>query len=243
MRHALVLGGTKGLGLSLACQSHLHGLIPIVTGRSLSGEDTRKELGPENVCSTILFRKLDLTDLGDIDWLKLKDFNIPYFFWVAGVFSRKSLRDLPIEDLNQMIDVHLRGPIRVLQQFHKNRVGPYHLVVVASTSSWRMRTDETIYCALKAAKAAFARNFARELVRDFPGSKVTLVNPGGLKTPNFWGVSGQDISKFMEPKEVAKIIWDEVLRQEAPYHEIQMMRNDDGSPKVEYGPRLPELPF
>ena len=100
-----------------------------------------------------------------------------------------------------------------------------------------------MYCALKAAKAAFTRNFARELVRDLPGSKVTLINPGGLKTPNFWKNSGQDISKFMDPNEVAKIIWNEIERQEEPFKEVNILRKSDGGHNISYGPRIPEQPF
>lgn len=105
-----------------------------------------------------------------------------------------------------------------------------------------MRENETLYCALKAAKAAFTRNFARELVRDLPGSKVTLVNPGGIKTDFFEGTN-TDTSNFMRPSVVAKIIWDEIGIQEGPFKEIQIMRNDDGSPNVSYGSRASESPF
>mgnify|MGYP001611567019 CR=1 FL=1 len=169
--------------------------------------------------------------------------DIKYFFCVAGIFLRKPMKDVSKEERKAMIATHLDGPIEVLQQFHRHQKTPYHLVTIASTSSWRMRDNETLYCALKAAKAAFTRNFARELARDFPGSKTTLVNPGGLKTPNFWDASGQDISAFMEPDKVAKIIWDEVAGQTTNYKELQIIRNNDGSPKIEYGPKIPELPF
>ena len=145
-----------------------------------------------------------------------------------------------------MIATHFSGPVRVLQLLHLGLhytlKHPYHLITIASTSSWKIRENETLYCALKAAKAAFTRNFARELVRDLPGSKITLVNPGGIKTGLFKGTD-QDISNFMDPDLIARIIWNDVIGQTVPFQEVQIMRNDDGSPIVSYGPRVPEMPF
>ncbi|GEM_PF-1219359 len=241
---ALILGGTDGLGRQLALEAAKNSLWPVVTGRrSVLGDKELRE-----ICSAI---RLDLSkDKSVNDGLAILrhwfQSDVGYVFWNAGVFLRKPMHSVSPDDIDRMINVHLRGPMKFLQGFHKMQERPYHLVVIASTSSWRVRVDETLYCALKAAKAAFARNFARELVGDLFKSKVTLVNPGGMKTPNFWEPSGQDISGYMDPKEVAEIIWREVLLQkdrDEPYHEVQILRNEDGSPRVEYGPKLPELPF
>src|SRR3989338_8226375 len=115
----------------------------------------------------------------------------------------------------------------------------YDLIVIGSSSAYRVRTDESLYGALKAAKAQLARNLGKELPRDLPGSKVLLANPGGMATP-FWDGRDRDVSSFMDPKDVARVIWDEVRRQDTPFLEIQVIRQADRSPKVEYGPRLPE---
>jgi NAD(P)-dependent dehydrogenase (short-subunit alcohol dehydrogenase family) len=184
---------------------------------------------------------VNLTRFGTlINFETFRPYSIPYFFWVAGIHLKKPLLKATLPEMNRMIDVHFRTPMELIKGFHATRQSPYHLVVIASTSSWRLREHETIYCALKAAKAAFARNFARELAEDLPGSKVTLVNPGGLATPNFWG--GQDVSKFMDPSVVAGIIWDKVQSQKKLYRELQIMRRDDGTPRITYGPRTPETP-
>lgn len=239
---ALILGGTKGLGLSLAfeagCNRRVH---TIITGRSSLG-DLNRPFNSELI-------NLDLTDPKSVEevFVHHKFESVGYIFWVAGIFIRKPFTDTSPYNFEQMLSTHLSGPLRFLENIHRlitfNRGYPYHLITIASTSSWRIRENEALYCALKAAKATFTRNFTRELIRDLPGSKVTLVNPGGMKTPNFWQESGQDISKFMDPNAVAKIIWDEVQNQEVPFKEVQIMRNDDGSPNVSYGPRMSELPF
>lgn len=237
---ALILGGTKGLGLALAFEAtnnrRMHATI---AGRSNLSELNR----PYN--SRLI--KLDLTDSESVEqFAKRRPEPFDYVFWVAGILKRKPFDQMPSEWINDMINTHLSGPIRALQLIHLSLhyllQHPYHLVTIASTSSWRARENEALYCALKAAKAAFTRNFARELVRDLPGSKVTLINPGGIKTNLFKG-TGQDTSNFMDPNIVSTIIWNEVVNQKTPFHEVQIMRNDSGMPDVSYGPRLPEMPF
>ncbi|MEK7654390.1 MAG: SDR family NAD(P)-dependent oxidoreductase [Patescibacteria group bacterium] len=243
MSHALILGGTSGLGLKIAWESHSRGITPMIAGRSVLDKEVAASLPPDTVP---IWNDLAGHHGGAmIHPIRLE--GCDYFFWVAGIFSRKPFSKTYDNEIGQMMDVHLNAPMRIIADLHREHLKnknkkPYHLVVVASTSSWRLRENETLYCALKAAKAAFARNFSVEMARDLSGSKVTLVNPGGMKNPNFWKESGQNIDAFMDPKEVAKIIWDEVLNQTETFKELQIMRNSDGTPKLEYGPRMPEIP-
>lgn len=237
MLRALILGGTKGLGLALASEAHKNKTTPIICGRSASSVELR-----EVFLSGAEYMEVDLTNEQSIEMIDdLQHERIDYFFWVAGIFLRKPVREMAAADRKLMIATHLDGPIDFLQRFHKRRSHPYHLITIASTSSWRLRENESLYCAVKAGKAAFTRNFGKELIRDLPGSKVTLVNPGGMATPNFWQGSGQDTSNFMDPKKVAEIIWEKVLRQKKNFAEFQIFRNEDGSPQLKYGPRKPEV--
>lgn len=238
---ALIIGGTSGLGLSLAWGAHNRGIQPTIAGRSVNDPEVGMSFPPD-----ASWLELNLANPASVERLGgRRTQRMDYIFWVAGNFSRQPLSKMSPERIVDMTAVHWSGPIRVLQLLHRHShtlKHPYHLVTIASTSSWRMRNDESIYCALKAAKAHFTRNFARELARDLPGSKVTLVNPGGIKTNLFSGTD-QDISKFMDSSEVAKIIWNEIDQQVTSFKEVQIMRNEDGSPNVSYGPRLPEPPF
>lgn len=239
---ALILGGTRGLGFALARDAYFRKINLIIAGRSVDNDKVRATF-PSG--SELL--KLDFTDPESVEQLsRRRPEPIDYIFWVAGNFSRRPLDQTAPEKIDDMIATHLSGPVRALQLIHLGLhyilKHPYHLVTIASTSSWRIRENETLYCALKAAKAAFTRNFARELVRDLPGSKVTLVNPGGIKTGLFKDTD-QDVSKFMDPNLIARAIWNDVVGQTVPFQEVQIMRNDDGSPNVSYGPRVPEMPF
>lgn len=246
MAHSFILGGTKGLGLAIARESYRRGLEPIIAGRSVTGGlvtgIAADELPPKHIGL-----RVDLSRPSPWPFVPvLATLDIDYFFWVAGIALTKPFVSTSDEELTAMVNTHLASPVRFIRDFYRARIQdghPCHLVTVASTSSWRLREDEAVYCAVKAAKAAFTRNFSRELARDLPGSRTILVNPGGIRTPNFWRDDPRDISKFMDPDAVAGIIWDELRGPGSPtFREMQIIRQDDGSPRVEYGPRTPEMP-
>ena len=249
MARSLILGGTKGLGRALAIESLARGIAPIVVGR------TAKEAALDPALTGSEFRTADLSDPNAMATALCACWpdDLDLVFWVAGIFQRKSLYDTTADDLRSMIDTHLTGPLGALASIHRLMSSakplsdspgkPYHLVTIASTSSWKMRDKESVYCALKAAKAHFTRNFARELVTSLPGSKATLINPGGMST-GFWQEAGIPMpSGFMDPAAVARIIWEEVSGQSEPYREVQIVRNFDGSARRERGPKGPEQPF
>ncbi len=239
---AFILGGTSGLGLELARESSKNSICPIISGRSAS--PSNQDMYPP----MSLTCKIDLTTYG-VDMEQQKDFERivflktpSYFFWNSGILLRQPLLLTQPEELEEMTKVHFTGPLQVLQDFHLHSYRPYHLITIASTSSWRMRKNESIYCALKSAKAHFTRNFAGEMFRDDPpGHKVTLVELGGTKTGLFKGTN-TDISNFMDASEVAKIIWNQVKSQEKAFVEMQIERGDQGQPIVSYGARMPESP-
>lgn len=253
---SLILGGTKGLGRALAIESLTRGITPMITGRST---ETAME---DPALDGALFRKLDLSDPEDInsgtrvyELLGRGDVapQFSHVFWVAGIFLRKPFTDCTQEEIARMTAVHFTGPLAVLAAVHRiqkianplaDRPGaPYHLVTIASTSSYRIREDEAVYCGLKAAKAHFTRNFAVEIQRDLPGSKVTLVNPGGIATPDFWDGTGQDLAQFMDPAGLAKIIWENVAEQNGAYMELHVPRSEEGKPLPMYGMMPPEPPL
>lgn len=238
---ALILGGTKGLGLALAWEAYYLKIDSIIAGSSAWNDKVRQSCPPDSK-----YLPVDLRVTADVT-LKPQalETGIDYFFWVSGILKEKPFVNFSRAEMLEMTDVHYTGPIEFLRNLTRNQVRyqkPFHLVTISSTSSWRVRDNQAIYCSLQAAKSAFITNFSRELARDLPGSKVTLIHPGGMKTDLFRGTK-TDISNFMDTNIVSRIIWNEVVSQKAPFHEVQIMRNDDGTPNISYGPRMPELPF
>ncbi|MBU1907806.1 hypothetical protein KKF59_01590 [Patescibacteria group bacterium] len=162
--------------------------------------------------------------------------------WTAGAYQEGPIIGLSRGDIRSICRNHLEGPVSFLVPIlQKNReLGrPVFLIVVASSSSFRVRTNEGLYGTNKAAKAQLARTLGQELPSLIPGSRVLLANPGGMATP-FWDGRGRDTSGFMDSNAVAACIWDEMQSQNVPFKEIHVVRQSDKSPKVEYGARLPE---
>jgi len=107
---------------------------------------------------------------------------------------------------------------------------PLHLVTISSTASLRAHPEETVYAGTKAAQAQTSRSLSFELLRDLPESKVAVVLPDGMKT-NLYRYSPTDISGFMNPRDVAPIIWNEVLKQDSDFDEFQI-NNVEQKPAV-----------
>ncbi len=240
-QRSLILGGTKGLGLSLALESLHRGIAPVIVGRSLELVRRDERLKDVETC---------FADLEDPTWWEaIVPYQTEFVFWVAGQGAERPLSQQSAEAIKHLVDLHLTGPISILARYLDARLSdrgagprPLHLITIASTSSWRIRDNEAVYCTVKAGQAHFTRNIARELARDFPGSKTLLVNPGGLRTPNFWGTE-RDISGYMDTDRVAAIIWDRVLGQDVPFEELHILRDDLGTPIPELGQKAPEAPF
>lgn len=265
MARALIIGGTKGLGLELAIQAHRYDVRPIIVGRSAS--KLRQAALPELAGADYVdidisaygkpseleeLRRSTLKPLGRIQAALVGD-RLRYVFWCAGAWLQGRFEEHDDRDVQDMVDLHFRGPIALLSDLHVNlrpqdgeeptegrHPRAYHLVTISSTAAWRAKEGEAVYGALKAAKSQFTRGFAKELARALPGSKATVVHPGGMRTENFWAHTGKDTTSFMDPAEVARIIWERARAQRASFHEYSIIRSADGSPSLKIGPQPPE---
>lgn len=252
MKRSLILGGTKGLGKALAEESVARGTGAIVTGRTaVTSADWSED---------IVYLQSDLSDpecVNDLTELfKVRSDGsrneITHVFWVAGHGQRAPFRKMDTEDILSLIETHVTGPtvalnwiarFQAVQYLMSDKPGqPWHLVTISSTSSYRARNDEEVYCGVKAYKSHFTRNFARGHQALSPNNRTTLVNPGGMAS-EFWDGTGQDMEKFMDTALVAKIIWDHVAIQKKPYDELNIPRDSDGTPLPSLGQKTPEAPF
>lgn len=250
MVRSLIIGGTKGLGRAIAKKSLAAKQQVIVCARKVGDAPMDRDLYGATLCA------LDASKPDGIERLFSRPTgweDITHVFWTAGTFAHGSLTDMDEDDIHRLTAVHFTGLVCNLAILHRmlkqvrplaDKPGrPYHLVIVSSTSAWRARDNESVYAALCAAKSHFARQFAREITRDLPGSKVTLVHPGGMNNPNFWAGTGRDISQFMNSDKVASIIHLRAMAQSAPFDEYSIMRGEDGAPKLKNGPQEPEEPM
>lgn len=230
-QNVMVWGGTSGLGRELARQSVVRGNYTVITGRKVP-DDHDPAHGR--------FIRANFSAVGDPATPGEDDvdggfyhsaLNADVLFWVAGHFLQAPFHGCSSEDIVEQLTVHLTAPMIRLRYVFDRHVAagsprPLHLVVVSSSSSWKTRDTEAVYGAVQAAKAQFARNLGRELPRDIPGSKVLLVCPSGMKTETFFAGTKVNTADFMDPAQVARIVWGEVDAQASPLHEMYLEGKD-----------------
>ena len=100
----------------------------------------------------------------------------------AGVGSYHTLVDTPLEHLEEMIDVNLKGTIYAARASipHLIASGEGDLVTVASEAGRRGLPGEAVYCASKFGQVGLTRALDHELREH--GVRCTNVCPGGVAT-------------------------------------------------------------
>ncbi len=253
---ALIIGGSRGVGLALVEEASRRNVEPVIVARTHTRPmmpqipnlvaDVSTEAGIEKVllaCETMSFS---------------------HVFWIAGAFPRGPLVEASDDDIDRALNMHQRQMVRFVREFHKQRLlarknlpgdACYSLVVMGSTSIYKLRRDQTINAMAKAGQAAFARNFAAEMHEGLPGSRVILVNCDRIGVSGPWpgwpsrgrGLAGKIGAKRIDdgpyphipPRFVAKLVWDELKNLDRPYLELDVESAPEG-PRVRPGPRTPK---
>ncbi|GGO94255.1 SDR family NAD(P)-dependent oxidoreductase [Wenjunlia tyrosinilytica] len=101
----------------------------------------------------------------------------------AGTARFSALEDARIDELDTMLDTHLRGPVLLIQAClpHLRRSGG-SVVNVSSVGGVLSLPGRSLYGASKAALNHLTRSLARELA---PAVRVNAVLPGPVETPMY----------------------------------------------------------
>ncbi len=240
MSRSLIVGGARGLGLSVTKESLRRGIEPIVLGRPGDGRGAVLDIDG----TPVRFEPVQITDDADtarcIDLFKVQpSLQFQEVFYLPGTFLQGPFCGHSDADARAVFDVTVFGLMNLMRHFHPMKRRPYRLVTFASTSSTKIRPDEAIYGAAKAAEAQFAGNLHQEMSKDLPGSMSLIVHPGGMRTGFL--PPGIDPAELMDPDAVARLVWDEMAAQDRgehpPLHELHILRGKGGIPRVERGPK------
>ncbi|NQV90313.1 SDR family oxidoreductase [Candidatus Uhrbacteria bacterium] len=212
LESAIILGGTSGLGREIAKRLLSMKIRPIIMGRSVLRCQNDSEL---DGCA---FVHVDLTKVNQwapnvLHGIMRHGPPVTQVYWVAGVVQHKPFHQLLPDEMNELLTTHVSGPMVVLNHIYNELVEagrPIKLITIASTSTFRFRSAEELYCPAKAFKANWAVQMMGRLQEDLPGSTSTLIMPGGMKTP-FWLGEEVDISAFMDPGIIAGIVLSHAL--------------------------------
>jgi short-subunit dehydrogenase len=210
--NCLIIGGTSGLGLSLA--KKLAGSYDVhITGR----QDPHER--------DVAFHTLNLTDakesLAAIDKLVQELPEISLLIYAAGFFQEGTATDLTISQIDEMLSVGLTSAIYVTRQLLAKQNELPDFIAITSTSQWTPRLYEPVYTAVKAGLGAYASSLSLD-----PRVKKTLVaGPAGMAT-NFWKGTDEkahDTTQMLDPEWVAERIID-LLKENYSYKFARILR-------------------
>lgn len=192
--HALILGGSSGLGLALA-QRLQDSYQVTVTGRQDPQVDTLRFI-PLDITSDIEKVSTDLEHVVTAApaWQLL--------ILAAGYFQDGKLAELGQEEVLTMYSVGLIAPTLLLQQILQKQDTLPQLIAITSTSQWTPREREPVYTAAKSGLGMLANSLSLDITAV---DKVLVAGPSGMQT-RFWAADGRDTSNMLDPDWVAEQI-------------------------------------
>ena len=184
-RVAVVIGGTSGLGRTIALGLADAGVHTVATGRRTDLVETvTKEIeakGVRTICATSdvhsrasleALRDQVVAELGSVDIL----------VYAAGRTFRKPTAEVTDEEWTSLFDTNLTGGLRAAQVFYEplKKSGRGRIVNIASLSSYAAFHEVSAYGASKAALLSLTKNLGCEWARD--GIRTNAIVPGVFVT-------------------------------------------------------------
>jgi NADP-dependent 3-hydroxy acid dehydrogenase YdfG len=200
----VVTGASRGIGAAVARSLAEHGVRLGLASRS--GDD----LGLDGAVA----RPCDVRDAAQVDALvaaTVEHFGkLDILVANAGVGSYGPFLDLPAEELEEIIDVNVKGTLYAVRAAlpHLLETGEGDIITLASEAGRRGFPHETVYCASKFAQVGFTRALDGEL-REC-GVRCTNVCPGGVATDFAMGRGRTpempELRGMMSAEDVAEVV-------------------------------------
>jgi 3-oxoacyl-[acyl-carrier protein] reductase len=175
-RVALITGASRGIGASTAKLLAGEGMKLGLASRS--GDD----LGLDGALGI----ECDVTDAAQVDAAVARTVEehgrLDVLVNNAGVGAYGSYLDLPPEQLDEMVDVNLKGTLYAVRSAlpHLLESDAADIVTIASVAGLRGLPNEAVYCASKFGQVGFMRALDHELHEQ--GVRCTSICPGGVAT-------------------------------------------------------------
>jgi short-subunit dehydrogenase len=209
----LVTGGSSGLGLEIARKHLVEGDNVCIVSRSKEHlAFAESELQTSNILGEVMFIPCNVAVeeevIGLFEEISMNGYDVKIVYNAAGIGLFGEPQNVNSNMIHKLLEANFTGLIIVSTHALKamNEFGGT-IVNIMSSAAKKANPLETVYCGVKWG----ARGYTESLSVALKGSaiRVLAVYPGGMRTP-FWtkdtGLS-PDTSKFMDPKEVAEMIY------------------------------------
>jgi NADP-dependent 3-hydroxy acid dehydrogenase YdfG len=201
---ALVTGASRGIGAAVAHSLAAEGVRLALASRS--GDNLGLDGAVARPCDVRrpddleAFAAETVERFGGIDILVAN----------AGVGAYGPFLDLPAEQLEEMIDVNVKGTLYAVRATlpHLLKSEAADVVTLASEAGRRGLPLEAVYCASKFAQVGFTRALDHELREQ--GVRCSNVCPGGVATDFAMGRGRTrdmpELAVMMTPEDVAEVV-------------------------------------
>jgi 3-oxoacyl-[acyl-carrier protein] reductase len=190
MRNAIVTGGSRGLGLGIACRLVESGFRAIVIARTEGDEFV---LAKEANRESLHFVPFDLADIDGIPDLvkKLRQDFGPIYGLVnnAGISTDGVLALTSVHQIEQVVRLNTISPMVLTKYVVRAMMadGGGRIVNMSSITAHTGYSGLSVYAATKASLVGFTRSLAREVGR--MGVTVNAVAPGFVDTKMTQGLT------------------------------------------------------
>ena len=184
-RNAVVVGGTSGIGLTIAKGLAQAGANVIATGRRANlVEAAAEEIRKAGVKSLAI--SCDVGDTASIEAVlegaKREWGGVDILVNSAGITKRTPTLDVAPSEWNSILDTNLNGTLRTCQIFGRHMVEKKYgrIINIGSIASMLALYEVAAYCASKAAVAGLTKSLAIEWAKH--GVCVNAILPGVFRT-------------------------------------------------------------
>jgi len=184
-RTAVVIGGTSGIGLTLAKGLAGAGANVVPSGRRVERVESVahdiEAMGRGSLAVTC-----DVADRSSLqvllDAVSAKFGKVDILVNCAGVTQRAPILDMSEKDWNAILETNLNGTLRACQVFGRHMIAQRYgrIINIASLSSFVAMYEVAAYSASKAAVASLTKSLAIEWARH--GVCVNALVPGIFRT-------------------------------------------------------------
>lgn len=204
-RVVLVTGASSGIGEAIVDTLLQHGYFVIGVGSRASIEREQSE--------NFRYEQIDLSDLRTLPnilkSLVKKHPNLDTLVCNAGKGMFGSLEESSYDQINDLIALNLTSQIYLLRAFMPllKRQGRGDIVLIGSEAALSGGRKGAVYCATKFGLRGFAEALREEVSKS--GIRVTMINPGMVKTPFFDQLSfepGHEPCNYILPSDVADAV-------------------------------------
>ncbi|MBX3741369.1 MAG: SDR family oxidoreductase [Akkermansiaceae bacterium] len=204
MKHVLITGCTRGLGLAMARSF-------AARGWKVSGCGTKADAAArlaEELGDGHFIRQCDVTSSAEVAAFAQDVMDGPgapdlLLNNAAVINANAPLWEVPPEEFSRVIDVNLKGIHHVLWAFLPAMTGRGSGVVVNFSSGWGRSTSPEVapYCCTKWGVEGLTQALSQELPR---GMAAVALNPGIIDTEMLQSSFGEDAHDYPDPVTWAK---------------------------------------